>query len=176
VEFLQAQVNANAFKSLIVDPFDNKNRNGDFATAEDKQQLSTMMEATGSVAARRAHRSFKSAGTIVIATNRMANTGRSADSYMSERQAQRDVADTSGGRGGKGKDDRRKTSSERKQRSDQGEGGVRKSIKHKKGYPKRQTLNRGQSERVHRQSQRNNPTKTSLRRAKSERGKKVVPS
>lgn len=86
MDFLKAQVNATAFKSLIVDPFDNKNKSTEFTTSDERSSLNDRMEVTGSVAARRANKSFRNAATVVISADRFKHTkGRSADSYVAER-------------------------------------------------------------------------------------------
>ena len=52
-EFLKAMMNEHAFQALVVEPFDRHKRGGRGATAQEVQNLASMMDNAGSVAARR---------------------------------------------------------------------------------------------------------------------------
>jgi hypothetical protein len=175
IDFLKAQVNANAFKSLIVEPFDNKNRSANFATNDERSALNDVMEVTGSVAARRANRSFRTAATVTVAASKFKHKkGRGADSYMADRERQKTLVDKRAD-APVGSNANRKRSGERKTSGDRSEAGVRKSLK-----KKRAQLQRGQSNRPSSTPADGKNNMPSMRRAQSERqtrkSRRVVPT
>ena len=76
IEFLKAMMNEHAFQALVVDPFDKSK--GGAATQQEVQNLASMMDNAGSVAARRMQKGImvKKAVKAVEAANRFSFRGK----------------------------------------------------------------------------------------------------
>ena len=70
-EFLQAQMNEGAFHDLVVEPFSQKVNPHANPTRDERQNLNRLMDASGSVAARRAHRELNKATNVVGAAAKL---------------------------------------------------------------------------------------------------------
>jgi serine/threonine-protein phosphatase 2B regulatory subunit len=96
-EFLQAQMDVGAFHDLIVEPFSKNANPTSNPTKDEKRNVNRLMEASGSVAARRAQKEMNKATNVALAAGKFRKKAQ-------EKRAERENGGSSAGGSSSGRD------------------------------------------------------------------------